>query len=156
MALNNQPRLNSDATTICADEHSSFPRRTSESQSSTSTLAGFQHPYFDDDDDYDDNDDETGPSNFYFAGRARRRTFVYRLLSFLGMNGVRRRGRRSSTTLDYFATSKAVAPRVEVADGGKKSRRGSPREVRRGRRGFVTGSLKKAVLLFPVVALMAL
>ncbi|KAF7197929.1 Altered inheritance of mitochondria protein 6-like [Pseudocercospora fuligena] len=92
-------------------------------------------------------DDEEDHVSDYSSSnpRERRRSLVGRLLQVLGMT-IRRR----KASFDYFSS-----PRDESADGLLKRKRISPpREIRRCRRSYVAGFLRRACLALPVLVLM--
>ncbi|KXT07072.1 hypothetical protein AC578_2399 [Pseudocercospora eumusae] len=92
-------------------------------------------------------DEEDHVSDYSSSNGERRRSLVARFLQILGMN-IRRR----KASFEYVSS-----PRDECADGLlKRRRRISPatREIRKCRRSYVVGFLRRACLALPVLVLM--
>lgn len=95
-----------------------------------------------------DGDDEEADESGKERSPAPPPSFFSRLLQAMSLR------RRKPSEHDYFST-----PRDELPDGLLKKRRfrhASPREVRRCRRSYVAGCVKKTLLSLPVLILVAL
>ncbi|CAK4030038.1 Altered inheritance of mitochondria 6 [Lecanosticta acicola] len=112
-------------------------RATSLSESST-LAAHSPHGSFDDDEELHN----------LLSRRSTRRGFLHRLLGALGMSGLRRRDH-------HFSPPAHDLPEGLLRKHRGRSRPSPPREVRKCRRSYAAGCIKRSLLASPLVILMA-